>query len=181
MCDPHVNAPDPRLNANGARGRIFASLGSFEQVVMNVAFVILLVAISWGVLSRYVVPTPATWVEEISGFSFTWLIFVGAAEVHRRSQHVSVDLLTAVLPRGVQRVLAIAVELFSILFCFYVAYLGARETYAMHSSTTSMLRVPLSVGFSGLTLGFCLMGLRGIQRLLRTRIPQAPASYSEVP
>ena len=82
---------------------------------MNIAFVILLSAISWGVLSRYVVPTPATWVEEVTSISFAWLIFVGAAEVHRRKQHVSVDLLTSILPLPVQRVLALAVDAFVVL------------------------------------------------------------------
>ena len=55
-----------------------------------------------------------------------------------------------------------------ILFCFYVTWLGLRETIAIHSSTTSMLRIPLSVGYSGLTLGFFLMGMRGLQRLWRS-------------
>ena len=41
---------------------------------MNIAFVVLLAAISWGVLSRYVTHTPATWVAEVAGISFSWLI-----------------------------------------------------------------------------------------------------------
>ena len=150
----------PTVEPRGALSRF----GSFEQVVVNIAFIILLLAICWGVLSRYVVTTPASWVEEVSGFCFTWLIFVGAAEVHRRGQHVSVDLLTSRLPHKAQRILAMVIEAALIGFCLYVAQLGARETLAMHSSTTSMLRLPLSIGFSGLTLGFALMGLRGIQR-----------------
>jgi len=145
----------------------FAGIESVEQAIMNIAFVVLLGAISWGVLSRYITHNPATWVAEVSAISFSWLIFVGAAEVHRRMQHVSVDLLTSILPAGLQRVLAIAVDVFVILFCFYVTWLGARETIAIHSSTTSMLRIPLSVGYSGLTLGFFLMGMRGLQRLWR--------------
>src|SRR3954471_14194068 len=102
----------------------FASIESFEQILMNVSFVILLGALSWGVLSRYVVPTPATWVEEITSISFAWLIFVGAAEVHRRKQHVSVDLLTNLLPLRLQRLLALLIEAFVAGLCFYVAYLG---------------------------------------------------------
>jgi TRAP-type C4-dicarboxylate transport system permease small subunit len=149
-------------------GSAWLGIQSVEQAIMNVAFVILLVAIGWGVLSRYVTHNPATWVAEVSAISFSWLIFIGAAEVHRRMQHVSVDLLTSALPHSVQRVLALAVDAFVVLFCFYVAYLGAKETVAVHSSTTSMLRIPLSVGYVGLTLGFFLMGARGLQRLVRS-------------
>jgi len=135
---------------------------------MNISFVILLGALSWGVLSRYVVPTPATWVEEITSISFAWLIFVGAAEVHRRHQHVSVDLLTNLLPLQLQRLLALLIEVFIVGFCFYVAYLGVRQTIVMHTSATSLLRIPLSVSYSGFTLGIFLVGVRGLQRVIRS-------------
>jgi len=159
MHDTHPGG-DPTVEQRG----VLSKLGSFEQVIVNIAFIILFVTISWGVLSRYVVTTPSSWVEEISSFCFTWLIFVGAAEVHRRGQHVSVDLLTSRLSNKAQRILAMVIEAALIGFCLYVAQLGVRESLAMHSSTTSMLRLPLSIGFSGLTLGFVMMGLRGIQR-----------------
>jgi TRAP-type C4-dicarboxylate transport system permease small subunit len=144
----------------------FSVIESFEQVLMNIAFVILLGAISWGVLSRYVVPTPATWVEEVTSISFAWLIFVGAAEVHRRNQHVSVDLLTNILPSPAQKALALLVDLLVISYCFYVAYLGVRQTIVMHTSMTSMLRIPLSVSYTGFTIGIFCMGLRALQKLV---------------
>lgn len=144
-----------------------ARLGSPEQVVMNLAFVALLVAVSWGVLSRHVVTTPAAWVEEVAALSFCWLIFVGAAEVHRRGQHVGVDVVTALLPARARAALAVAIEICVVALSLYVAWLGVRQAIASHSSTTSMLRLPLSVGYGGLTLGFLLIGLRGAQRLWR--------------
>jgi TRAP-type C4-dicarboxylate transport system permease small subunit len=142
---------------------------SFELVLVNVGFVILLIAICWGVLSRYVIKTPASWVEEVSSIAFAWVTFVGAAEVHRRGRHVSVDLLTALLPAGPRAVLAWAVELFVAGFCCYAAWLGAQQAWVSHVSSTSMLRIPLSVGYGGLTLGFLLMAWRSAQRLLARR------------
>ncbi|MBL8702421.1 MAG: TRAP transporter small permease [Alphaproteobacteria bacterium] len=144
-----------------------AHVESAEQLLMNVAFVVLLGAIGWGVLSRHVVTTPSAWVEEVSALAYCWLIFVGAAEVHRRGQHVSVDLLTSTLPSAARRMLALLVEAGVVGLCLYVAWLGVRQTIASHSSTTSMLRMPLSFGFAGLTAGFALMAARGAQRLLR--------------
>ncbi len=71
---------------------------SLELVVMNLAFVVLVAAIVWGVLSRYVTRNPATWVEEVSSIAFTVVVFVGASEVMRRGKHVRVDLLTSLFP-----------------------------------------------------------------------------------
>jgi len=152
----------PDAGPNGARRRI-----SFEHIAMNTAFVVLVCGIVWGVLSRYVTEAPATWVEEISSIAFAWVVFMGAAEVHRRAKHVSVDLITSFLPNPLRVGLTAATSIFVALYCFYVAWLGAQQTIASNSAFTSMLHTPLSVPYAGLTIGFLAMGLRGVQRLLR--------------
>jgi TRAP-type C4-dicarboxylate transport system permease small subunit len=138
---------------------------SLELIVMNVAFVVLVSAIVWGVLSRYVTQNPATWVEEVSSIAFTVVVFVGASEVQRRNKHVRVDLLTSLLPCRAQGALSIVIGVFVALYCFYVGWLGLEQTIASNSATTSMLNIPLSVPYGALTLGFFLFGLRTLQRL----------------
>ena len=147
--------------------------GSPEQIVANLAFIALLVAVVWGVVSRHVVTTPSAWVEEVSAFAYCWLIFVGAAEVHRRAQHVGVDVVTALLPAPVRAGLAMLIEILVVLMSAYIAWLGLRQAIVSHSSTTSMLRLPLSIGYAGLTLGFVLIGVRGAQRIVLTALGRA--------
>jgi TRAP-type C4-dicarboxylate transport system permease small subunit len=142
---------------------------SVELIAMNAGLVVLVGSIVWGVTSRYVTEAPATWVEEVSSIAFTWMVFVGAAEVHRRGRHVSVDLLTSFLPPAIRAKQRAAAEVFVALYCFYVAWLGLQQTIASNSATTSMLGIPLSVAYAGLTVGFVLMGSRSVQRLLRRR------------
>ena len=138
---------------------------SLELIVMNVAFVVLVSAIVWGVLSRYVTQNPASWVEEVSSIAFTVVVFVGASEVQRRNKHVRVDLVTSLLPCRAQGALSIVIGVFVALYCFYVGWLGLEQTIASNSATTSMLNIPLSVPYGALTLGFFLFGLRTLQRL----------------
>jgi len=140
---------------------------SLELIAMNVGFVVLVAAIVWGVLSRYVTEEPATWVEEVSSIAFTWVVFIGAAEVHRRGKHVRVDLVTNLFPARLRAGVELAGGLLVALYCFYLAWLGARQVLISNSASTPMLRIPLSVPYVGLTLGFFLMGLRSLQRLAR--------------
>ena len=148
---------------DGSKDRAYGL--SLELVVMNVAFVVLVSAIVWGVLSRYVTRNPATWVEEVTSIAFTVVVFVGASEVQRRGKHVRVDLLTSLLPPRTRGALDTAISLFVVLYCFYVAWLGLQETIASNSATTSMLNIPLSVPYGAMTLGFFMFGLRTLQRL----------------
>ncbi len=178
MTDPGTGVPDthreqaqpgpaPDVTAQDAV-RFWQRPGfSFEHVVLNIGFIVVTSAIVWGVLSRYVTEQPATWVQEVTSIAFAWVVFVGAAEVHRNGKHVSVNLLTSFLPRRGQALLAVAGEIFVTLYCFYAAWLSLVQTIASNSASTPMLGIPLSVPFAGLTVGFLLMALRGVQRLLR--------------
>ena len=145
-----------------------------EHVAMNIGFVVLVCAIVWGVLSRYVTEAPATWVEEVSSIAFAWVVFVGAAEVHRRAKHVSVDLITTFLPTRLRTALAAATAIFVALYCFYVAWLGAQQTIVSNSAYTSMLHIPLSVPYAGLTIGFLAMALRSLRLLVRQARNRGP-------
>lgn len=139
---------------------------SFELVAMNIGFIVLVCAICWGVVSRYVTESPASWVEEVSSIAFAWLVFVGAAEAHRRYKHVSVDLFTSFLPPMARGALSAATSIFVALYCLYVAWLGLQQTIASNSASTSMLHIPLSVPFAGLALGFLLMSVRSLWHLV---------------
>jgi TRAP-type C4-dicarboxylate transport system permease small subunit len=132
---------------------------------MNIAFVVLVCAIVWGVLSRYVTQAPATWVEEVSRIAFAWVVFMGAAEAHRRGKHVSVDLITSFLPASLRWLLSVAAAIYVATYCLYVAWLGMWQAIASNSAQTSMLNIPLSVPYAGLALGFLAMGLRGLRHL----------------
>jgi TRAP-type C4-dicarboxylate transport system permease small subunit len=157
--------PDALTEASDQAGA--GGIESIEQAVVVVALLALLVAICWGVLSRYVVTTPAAWVEEVSSIAFAWLIFVGAAEVHRRSLHISVDVLTSLAPKSLQETWSRIVEVIVLAFCLYAAYLGAEQAFASVGSATSILRIPLWVNYLGFTTGFVLMAFRSAQHLLR--------------
>jgi TRAP-type C4-dicarboxylate transport system permease small subunit len=144
---------------------------SIELVIANISFVVLIAAIVWGVLSRYVTKQPATWVEEVSSMAFAWTVFVGAAEVQRRRKHVSVDLVTSLLPTRLRLILEILAASFVALYCGYLCWLSLQQAIISNSAHTSMLRIPLSVGYAGPTLGFLFMALRSLQQILRRPRP----------
>ena len=49
---------------------------------------------AFSVFRRYVLGNPLTWSDELSGFLVVAIVMLGAAEVLRRGEHVSVDILS---------------------------------------------------------------------------------------
>jgi TRAP-type C4-dicarboxylate transport system permease small subunit len=151
----------PEYRQSRAVGRFLTAIDVAEKIAANSAFVIILVTICWTVISRYVLRSPVSWAEDITSIAFAWLIFIGAAAVHNRRAHISVDLLTSLLPAKLRLLLDTAVEIFVLVFCAYAAWLCGRQTIVAHTtSKTTVLEIPLSLLFVSVTIGFALMALR---------------------
>ncbi len=89
---------------NGDAAQIAASQSWFTKVVGALAFgasvvsaglvIATLAMTGFSVFRRYVLGRPVTWSDELSGFLVVAIVMLGAAEVLRRGEHVSVDILT---------------------------------------------------------------------------------------
>jgi TRAP-type C4-dicarboxylate transport system permease small subunit len=142
------------------RGLASTLLANFEEVISGAALVIVVLSVCWGVVSRYVTEQPATWSGEVAAIAFAWVVFLGASAGFKRGMHVSIDMLMlrvpAIIRIPVERLLDVAV----FLFCLYVAWLGVGFTLDNWDNPTSVLRLPLSIVYVAVTLGFALMALR---------------------
>ena len=87
---------DVALNA-ASQSRFTKIVGwlAYAASVVSAAMVLLTLAMTgFSVFRRYVLGRPLTWSDELSGFLVVAIVMLGAAEVLRRGEHVSVDVLT---------------------------------------------------------------------------------------
>jgi len=67
---------------------------AFIASVVSAGLVLLTLAVTgFSVFRRYVMGRPVTWSDELSGFLVVAIVMLGAAEVLRKGEHVSVDIL----------------------------------------------------------------------------------------
>ena len=67
-----------------------------DYVLKNVLIflmVALVTAVSWQVLSRYVLASPSSWTEEVARFLLIWIGVLGAAYAFRTGVHLGLDIL----------------------------------------------------------------------------------------
>lgn len=139
-----------------------------EEVIAGAALVIVVAAVCWGVLTRYVTAQPAPWAGEVAGMGFAWLVFLGAAAGYKRGLHVSIDILTQLLPRPVERALGLVVQCAILAFAAYVVWLGVGFTIRNLGNPSAVLRIPQSIIYLAVTLGFLSIALRQAWRLGRS-------------
>lgn len=139
------------------------ALRNWEDNVAALALAVVFVAVSWGVLARYVSPRPAVWSGEVATLGFAWIVLVGAAAGARHKLHIGVDLVTARLPQAAQRGIAIGVSLFLAVALAYIAWLAIQIGIKSYARPTPVLRLPSSITHAAVFVGFASMAVGSLR------------------
>jgi TRAP-type C4-dicarboxylate transport system permease small subunit len=151
-------------------GAVFRFIDKILLTIANLSLVIMVGVVCWTVWTRYVQKTPVVWGDDITSLTFAWFIFISMAAVHNRRGHVSIDIVTSLLPKPMQAFLDKLGELIVTVFCGYTAYLCIKQTIVAHTmSHTPVLNIPLSYFFASLAIGFGLMAIRSIGYIMGVR------------
>jgi TRAP-type C4-dicarboxylate transport system permease small subunit len=140
-----------------SRARPFAR---FEEAVAGAALVVLIAAVCWGVVTRYVTEQPATWTGEIAAIAFAWLVFVGAAAGFKYGMHVAIDMVVTTLPPTLRRRLLAAADLLVVAFLLIVLALAVEFSVDAWDDPTSVLRLPRTVTYASVVVGGVCMLVR---------------------
>jgi TRAP-type C4-dicarboxylate transport system permease small subunit len=63
------------------------------QTLLMVLMALLVVSVTWQVLSRYLLGAPSHWTEELARFLLVWIGVLGASYAFHMKMHLGIDLL----------------------------------------------------------------------------------------
>lgn len=110
-----------------------------------VAFVGLVVIVSWQVFTREVLNNSAPWTEEAARYTFIVLAVFAAAYVFSERGHIAVEILVDKLRLGGQRVMAVVIEL-TVMFFFILVFIVGGSRMADSAWNQAISTLPLSTG-----------------------------------
>ena len=139
----------------------------FEEIVACIALAAVVLAVTWGVVTRYITEQPAAWASEVATLSFAWLVFFGAAACVKYRLHPSIDMLVVRLPGPMQAGVRWLNHLLVLGFCIFMAWFGTRFAIAAWSNPSPVLRLPLTWLYGPVAFCFALMALRYLQVQVR--------------
>ena len=77
-------------------------VSKFASFVGGSAIAVLVCLTAYSVFARYVLGVPLTFTEEASGLLMIWIVMMAAISCEARNQHLSIDMLTYLLPDNVR-------------------------------------------------------------------------------
>ncbi|MBU2963543.1 TRAP transporter small permease [Citreicella sp. C3M06] len=148
------------------------TLQRLETVLLGLAALLLLALMAVtgiDVVGRYLLNAPLSGAFEMTELLLGALVFMALPLVSHHGAHVEVDLVAALLPRGINRALGVFAALVSAAMLCWFAWtlLTLMQTQAADGARSVSLGVPLAP-FAGLGAAACLLAaLFGVLRGLR--------------
>jgi TRAP-type C4-dicarboxylate transport system permease small subunit len=146
--------------------RLSSVIRIFENGVSFTALTALLLAVLWGVLTRYVTERPAVWTSELAGILFTWVVFIGTMTAFREGRHIRITLLTDLLPTPARRFLKLLADIVVVVFLVYVTWLSIRMMQLGATRLSPVMRIPFSWVYLATVISFGAMSITSVLRLL---------------
>ncbi len=126
--------------------------------------------VTYSVFMRYLLNIPQTWTDELVGYFLVYIVMLGVAESLRRGDHIGVDLITEHLPCKVRKAMDIwgmVAVIAMALAMLYSSYLMVAFSYQVNLYSDGYVEAPLWIPQAALLLGYGLLALSALNRLLR--------------
>lgn len=89
------------------------------EIFLILLMCLLVIDVSWQVVTRFILPKPSPYTEEIARFLLIWISFLGSAYAFRKGMHLGIDFFVQKFSRtsqaNIQSVVLISCAFFAIV------------------------------------------------------------------
>ncbi len=98
---------------------------------LAILMAMMVLCVTWQVLSRYLLQSPSSWTEELARFLLVWIGMLGASYAYRTKMHLGLDLLTQKVSGNQARILRLFTLAIAASFAVAVMIIGGGSLVAL--------------------------------------------------
>lgn len=144
------------INPSTFREKLDKSVALLLVVILG----IMVLNVTWQVVSRYIFQSPSSFTDELSRYMLIWLGMLGAAYVAGKNEHLAIDILPQKLTGKPKMRLLVFIYIIIIAFVLPVMILGGGNlvyiTFVLEQKSAT-LQVPLAYIYSIIPLSGILI------------------------
>ena len=133
--------------------------GNLDIIVAGIALIVLIALTFAGVVMRYIIGQPFTWLEEVQLFCMVWIVFAAGGAAFRTGSHVEIEMIVEMFPQSVQKIISYVIDLIVFLVIAYLLYnsFGFIQMFVKNGRTSSMLKIPMTLQYGIAPVSYILM------------------------
>jgi TRAP-type C4-dicarboxylate transport system permease small subunit len=149
--------------SDAAADRVIAAVNHVIVILSSIALVLAACVLTYSVVVRYFLKYSTDWQDEMSVFLIVGAVFMSAAAIQAQRGHIGIEAIVGLLPKRVNRIRILLVDLASLAFCSYFAWKSITLLHEAivddyHSSST--WAPPLWIPYSLMTAGMVLLSVQ---------------------
>ena len=119
-------------------------LANLDLMIAGTVLAILIVLTFAGVVWRYCLGKPFTWLEEVQTACMVWIVFSAAGAAFRMGNHVAIEMIVDLMPKALQKVMTIliSVVVVAVLGYLFDKTIGFIQIFLRSGRATSMMKIP---------------------------------------
>ena len=128
--------------------------------------------LTYEVIARYFFIRPTIWAAELSQLCLIWGCLLAMAHVLAVHHHITVNAITALLPRRIQTICVAFALIFITVFSIIVTIWGWDifwDSFERGRTTGSLLDLPAWVAELSVPVGFALLAAQAVAELVSLR------------
>lgn len=150
--------------------RFETRIAKWEEAILVLSFIIMIVASFWQVVSRYALGTPLQWTEELARYMMIIITFVGSANALFRDEHITVDVITTTIKSSLaQEAIRLVSDIVVAAFC--IAFAIWSLIYIPQVKASGLISPGLSISMvwpvAGMAIGAILMAIHSTSQVIR--------------
>lgn len=152
----------------GKRINFINKIWAIEELITSILVVIILSLVFLQVLTRTIFSFSFYWLEELAGFMFVWLCFIGSSLALRYNDHQNIDLLTRKLStkgKLICNLIGIVITIVVLVTYVWGGIIGAQLSYIRTSASLHISWFYIYIAFP---LGMALLLEQHIRMCLKT-------------
>jgi len=141
------------------KSKLLSVIGNLDIAVASLTLLVLIALTCYGVIMRYVIGQPLTWLEEVQTACMVWIVFGAGGAAFRTGSHVAIEMVVELFPKKVQKVFDILISAVVIAVIGYLFYqsIGFINMFVKSGRSTSMLKIPFTVIYGMAPVSYVLM------------------------
>lgn len=148
---------------------LMGQLDRIVEIFLCLLMVFLVLNVSWQVITRFILPEPSSYTEEVARFLLMWIGLLGAAYAYRKKMHLGIDIISEKLQGRAKYVTTLFVYFLTLLVAIAVLIVGGTNLVLLTlelNQLSSSLGLPMGLVYLCLPLSGFLIVLYTVEMLL---------------
>lgn len=142
-------------------------LNNIELYLGTICFIIITIMLTLQVISRYILRSSFTWMEEFATIMFVWMIYFGVSAAVTKRKHLRIDFILDMVPFKVKKAMLIISNIVFAVFNVYISTIMVDIINLMGNSKTTMLHWPQWLVYAIIPISLILSVVRLVQDSIR--------------